>query len=400
MKQPLLAVVPLFAVVTVAPLAASDLLVSSYNPDLVFRFDAQTGAPLPALGAAPGAQSLRYGPDGHLYVCAEKIDQVVRFDGVTGAPMGPFVFDDVNTPVDETGGLDGPTAAVFGADGDLYVASFNGDNVLRFDGATGAFDSIFIAAGSGGLNGPDAGMTFHPDGSLLVPSFYSNRVLRYDATTGAYVSEFAGPAAPQFLSRPRDIRFRSDGVAYVSGWGSNRINRYDVNGTFLDTFVTTNRPTGLLLHPTSGVLLVTSDQTDDVKAFDLAGQTLPPLVTAGSNGLDAGTFLELWPDAAVRLTRLSPGTAGNLNAVAVRGATPGGTSYLLVGTSTASFTIGACAASIGVASPVIVPITADAGGAAALSGFVPASVLGATLVLQVAEPSTCRVSNLVIQTLG
>ncbi|MFG0317965.1 MAG: hypothetical protein ACF8XB_11875 [Planctomycetota bacterium JB042] len=381
----------------VLPLAPSDLFVSSYNSDRVLRFDASSGASLPGPLAAPGAQSVRYGPDGHLYVCAEKIDQVLRYDGVTGAALGPFVFDDSNTPADETGGLDGPTAAVFGADGDLYVASFETDQVLRYDGTTGAFVGVFVAAGAGGLNGPDAGMTFHPDGTLLVPSFWSNRVLRFDPTSGAFLSEFAGPAIPQLLSRPRDIRFRSDGVAYVSGWGSNRINRYDVDGTYLGAFALTTRPTGLLLPPTTGTVLVTSDQTNDVKAFDAAGQTLPPLVAAGGNGINGGTFLELWPDPYVRLSRLSPGSAGAVNSLDVRGLTPSGAAFLLVGNATASFTLGACTDPIGVAAPIVLPLLVDAAGTSTIAGALPASVGGATLVLQVVEPGNCRMSNLVVQ---
>jgi hypothetical protein len=103
------------------------------------------------LGPIPGAQSIQYGPDGNLYVAAEKIDRVLRFDGQTGVPLGALVADDPATPIDETGGLDAPTAALFGPDGDLYVASFDGDSVLRYDGVTGSFVGVFVTQGSGGL---------------------------------------------------------------------------------------------------------------------------------------------------------------------------------------------------------------------------------------------------------
>jgi hypothetical protein len=36
----------------------------------------------------------------------------------------------------------------------LYVSSYYGNNVLRYDGTTGAFDTDFVTAGSGTLNGP------------------------------------------------------------------------------------------------------------------------------------------------------------------------------------------------------------------------------------------------------
>ena len=381
-----------------AAVSASDLLVSGYTSQLVHRFDVDTGAALPPLGAAPGAQSIRFGPDGHLYVCAEEQDAVLRFDGQTGAPLGPFVFDDESTPgVDESGGLDAPTAAVFTPTGHLLVASFSNDEILRYDGATGAFDKVFVAAGAGGLNGPDAGMTFHPDGTLLVPSFNSNQILRYDGRTGAFLGVFASAGLPALLSRPRDLRFRSDGVLYVSSWASNRVQRYALDGTFLDLFATPVRPTGLLLHPTDGTVLVTSDNSSDVKVFDAQGQSMPKLVANGGGGLAGGTFLELWPRADVALGRMSPGKAGLVNSVAVTGLTPNGPAYLLIGTATATTCLGACAAPLGVASPLIVPLTADGAGALSIAGAVPVSAAGVQVVLQVAEPATCRASNLVIQ---
>ncbi len=50
---------------------------------------------------------------------------------------------------------------VFGPDGNLYVSARDTDEVLRYDGAIGAFLSAFVTAGSGGLNGP-GGLVFTP----------------------------------------------------------------------------------------------------------------------------------------------------------------------------------------------------------------------------------------------
>jgi hypothetical protein len=82
-----------------------------------------------------------------------------------------------------SGGLTRPRVPVFGpdsnADGlpDLYVASAHTDEVLRYDGSTGAFLDVFVAPGSGGLNGP-ADLAFGSDGKLYVSGFEGNHVLR------------------------------------------------------------------------------------------------------------------------------------------------------------------------------------------------------------------------------
>ncbi|HET6603563.1 MAG TPA: zinc-dependent metalloprotease family protein [Xanthomonadaceae bacterium] len=72
--------------------------------------------------------------------------------------------------------------------------------VERLDHAT-----IFIAAGSGGLDGP-AGLAFGPDGHLYVSSIGSDQVLRYDGTTGAFIDVFS-KTPPGVLEQPRDLRF-------------------------------------------------------------------------------------------------------------------------------------------------------------------------------------------------
>src|SRR5262249_18298324 len=92
---------------------------------------------------------LLFGPDGNLYVCGQSSNDVVRYDGRTGAFIDEFV------PAG-SGGLDRPAALLFGNDGNLYVSSANNDVVLRYDGTTGGLIDAFIPHQSGGLNGPTA----------------------------------------------------------------------------------------------------------------------------------------------------------------------------------------------------------------------------------------------------
>ncbi len=82
-----------------------------------------------------------------LLVLSNHTNEVLRYDGRTGAFLGAFVSAG-------SGGLDDPGDLTFGPDGNLYVGSFATDEVLRYDGATGAFLDAFVSAGSGGLDAP------------------------------------------------------------------------------------------------------------------------------------------------------------------------------------------------------------------------------------------------------
>ena len=49
-----------------------------------------------------------------------------------------------------------PRGLVFGPNGNLFVASQGSDQVLEYNGTTGAFVTAFVGAGSGGLAAPMA----------------------------------------------------------------------------------------------------------------------------------------------------------------------------------------------------------------------------------------------------
>jgi DNA-binding beta-propeller fold protein YncE len=265
------------------------LLVSGYISESVHAYESRTGRALGSLGSVPGAQSVRYGPDRNIYVCSETTARVLRFDGTTGAFLDEFVADDPLTPSDETGGLTAPTAAVFGPDGNLYVASFDGDQVLRYDGGSGAYMDVFFAPGAGGLDGPDAGMVFGPDGHLYVPSFESSQILRFDGRSGVSLGIFVD-AGVSGLARPRHLLARG-GIWYVSSWASNRVLRFGATGAPLGVFATFGRPTGFAFSPYDGDFYVTTDQSGRVSRFDGTTGAFKEVFLSGAGGLSGGTFV-------------------------------------------------------------------------------------------------------------
>lgn len=193
------------------------LYVASFNSGHVLRFHGITGAYLGIFATGPGVlgqvEMLAFGPDGHLYVANGERNSVTRYDGATGAPLpGPMgAPGTADFVLPDSGGLDDPHSLEFGPDGNLYVASFDTNTVLRFDGTTGAFMDTFVTAGSGGLVSPH-GSTFGPDGDLFVGSAGTNQVLRYDGTTGDFKEVFIqsgtgliNPVQINFMRHPADL---------------------------------------------------------------------------------------------------------------------------------------------------------------------------------------------------
>ncbi|MEQ8767888.1 MAG: hypothetical protein RL885_28550 [Planctomycetota bacterium] len=369
---------------------ADELLVSGFNNDDVLRFDAVTGRPIGSLGDVPGAQAVRFGPDGHLYACVEKLDEIRRYDEVTGALLGKFVFDDPSTGVDETGGLDGPTALDWGPSGDLFVASFETDEVLKYDGTTGQFLGVFVAAASGGLDGPDNGMQFGADGTLWVPSFWNSQVMRFDATSGAFLD--APMTSADGLNRPRDFIFHSDGFVYVSSEGNGRVYRRLLSGGAWTLFTASPSAAGIAFGP-DGSLYVANSNRDSVRRYDAQGTFLDVFIPRAA-GLNAPVSIRFVPDFGYRLKPISPGMAGVPNTLTAERGSPGSNEYFLISLQTGLGMVPSCGTMFDLSSPVLLgSASADAGGQATWTQSVPAGAFGVRVFFQAIELASCQVTR-------
>ena len=235
------------------------LLVSSGENDSVLLYDAKKGKFIETFASGGGLddpEGLAFGPDGHLYVTSRS-NAVLRYDGKTGAFIDIFASG---------GGLEDPAGLVFGADGNLYVSSGETDEVLRFDGVTGA-SSISSSRQAAALDSPE-GLVFGPDGHLYVNSEHTSQVLRYDGATGAFIDVFASGGG---LDTPLDLLFGPDGNLYVTSEGTDEVLRYDgTTGAFIDVFASgggIDEPEGLGFGP-DGNLYVVSEGTDEVFCYD------------------------------------------------------------------------------------------------------------------------------------
>ena len=166
-------------------------------------------------GGLTFTEALLFGPDGNLYVTEINGNRVLRYDGATGAFLGVFANDP---------SLIGTRSMAFGADGNLYVAGNASNNVVRFNGSTGASMGVF-ACGIRGANG----LAFGPDGNLYVAAENANKIIRFEGTSGDVIDRFAsvpGPIGIMFdVASPPAGGVEEQGLSGAAGCGCVSIER-------------------------------------------------------------------------------------------------------------------------------------------------------------------------------
>lgn len=274
-----------------SPACPSRLYLSGYY-STVHVYDACTGVYLRDLDTSArikGAQAVKLGPDGLLYVVSEMSQQILRYRNDT------LAFVDVFATLP---GLD-PTGFAFGANGDVYVAAFKTSEVRRLSAAGAPIDTP-VPARASGLDGPDNGITFGPDGNLYIPGYYSNNVIRYDPRTGAVSVAVARNA--QGLGHTRGLLAdRNGGGIYITGEGSNQLLRLDLaTGAVVVLNNKLNQPTGIDYAPDGDLLVL---EGDTVRKLDpVTGVSKGVIVPSGSGGAAFGTYLAVIPVASAAAT--------------------------------------------------------------------------------------------------
>ncbi len=101
-------------------------------------------------------------------------------------------------------GLDKPEHIVMDAQSNIYVSNAGSKNITQFD-AQGNFLGEWVAAGAGGLGTPRC-LAIGPEGSLYVCSTENNQILKYDGQSGAFLG-IAVNAQASALQQPVSIVF-------------------------------------------------------------------------------------------------------------------------------------------------------------------------------------------------
>lgn len=209
-----------------------NLYVASFGSREVLRYDGATGDFIDVFvpfgsGGLGAPNDVAFGPDGNLYVADGFFGTggIVRYDGETGDFIDLFATG---------GGMQQPNRLAFGPTGDLFVGNATTSDVLRFDGVSGEYrpaagqvGAVFVSGAPGPFN---TALAFGPTGDLFVASGDRPEVMRYDGVSGAPLGAFAPYGS--------DIDFGPDGNLYVTDYGGDAVLRYDGgSGAFVDTFV-------------------------------------------------------------------------------------------------------------------------------------------------------------------
>lgn len=196
-----------------------------------------------------------FGPDQHLYVASQDTNVVGRYfgpvasDGAPGSPMPhPVALQALDVPDLLPGtfvpshkyarhGLRTVRRALFGPDGDLYVADRDTNLVKRFHSDSGALHRQYS---HDALTKP-IHLAFRPtDGALLVGSRDASAILAIDTGSGK-ASTLVAPGAGG-LDAPAGMAFGADGMLYVASREGKQILRFDAHtgrlapGPFIATF--------------------------------------------------------------------------------------------------------------------------------------------------------------------
>lgn len=126
-------------------------------------------------------------------------------------------------------GLSLPEHMVADASGNIYVTNAGSGTVTQYN-AAGDFLGVFITTGAGGLGEPSC-ITIGPEGDLYICSMDTNQILKFDGESGAFIEVFADssnsqieqPVSLVFAGLPLD-ELRLDGEHDTDGDGVNNVN--------------------------------------------------------------------------------------------------------------------------------------------------------------------------------
>jgi DNA-binding beta-propeller fold protein YncE len=158
---------------------------------------------------------LFFDDQGNLYV-ADNSDKIYRFN-TSLALTGQY---------DGNGQLDFPANGCEDASGNIYMANYNSNQVLKLQ-QNGTQVSVWGQAGTGAgqFNGPND-VKMGPDGNLYVVDMFNDRIQGF-SPSGQYLMQWGNSTVPsQGLNQPSAIAFDVNGNIFVTDSNNGRIVKY------------------------------------------------------------------------------------------------------------------------------------------------------------------------------
>lgn len=173
----------LFGTITNSPLAIDfgtvngRVLVGGFSGG-VLEFDAATGAYIKTYGGPLWAWSAVYSPSGTVIVAESATDQLLEYNATTGALIGLFA------PIPGA-----PSDMRYGPNGHLYVCTYTGTMVYELHPISGAVMSAWTLPFGTRPNDVE-----FLNGEILVTAMGGNQVYRYDSTPAhTFLGSFSYP---------------------------------------------------------------------------------------------------------------------------------------------------------------------------------------------------------------
>jgi len=213
------------------------VLVSNFNSGRIERYQADTGKYIDTFAAGITAPTrMKIGPDNLLYV--------LQWSGLGKALRyrldGTYVDDFTSVGISKSIGLD------WDRDGNLYIASYDGQIVRKFD-TDGIDQGNFIVTD---LAGP-TNIWFEDNGDLLVLDYDGGAARRFNSQ-GVFQGNFIAG-----LSQSEGVDYLPNGNLLIGNGGTSAVKMYTPGGTYLSDIIPSR--SGGLLQPNAVVVRTYSD---------------------------------------------------------------------------------------------------------------------------------------------
>lgn len=229
-----------------------DLFVTSDASDLTRAYVGVTGNYMgiftPAVLGA-GILGIHFGATNGRVLVGSFGGGVDEYDSATGAYIKTYA---------PGGGMQ--WAGVYGPNGNVYIGSWNTNDVREYDATTGAFVGVLTPA-----NAP-ADMEYGPDGRLWICLYLTGEVLVVDAVSGVPFLQWSLPVG----AATNDVAFLPGSRVLVTAMNTNLTYVYQPPPNLVATFAGAGwqRPHGIVISPHSGNILVADGVTTQVHEFD------------------------------------------------------------------------------------------------------------------------------------